>query len=379
MNAVSRQRTPAMKPRIGARRKGDVLTKAATATFIAHMQRIGVEEVVRERYGGDFAVVTMAKAATSPATMSDSAWAGALVREEVAGFIQSTRSKSVYGALVTMMDVPPPVFDEAGRIRYTQSNDDGELAGDFVGEAEPIPVKEGGFASTILSPKKLAVITTLSREIAKQSQPPAEETIGAMLRDDTTEVLDARLLDDVAATDKRPAGLLYGVTQQPAASGIDPVANVTADLHTLLDPLLAQKATRPVLLMNPARALGLRLTVNANGVFVFATDIGNDELGGVEVVVSHSVPSGTVIALDLDTFVTASGGLPELLVSEAATLHMENATPAPIVGGTPAAPVPAVPTRSLFQTATLGLRLIVMLDWAMRRPGLVTAITGVQW
>lgn len=379
MNAVSRPRTCLPKQRIGARRKGDVLSKAATAAFIAYVQRVGVDQVVKERYNGDFAVATMVRAATAPATMSDSTWAGALVREEVAGFFQAPNANSVYGALVAMMVPPPPVFDEAGRIRYTQAGETGDLAGDFVDEAEPIPVKQGHVTSTILSPHKLAVISTLTREIAKQSQPPAEETIGKMLRDDTTEVLDARLLDAVAATDKRPAGLLYGVTQQPAASGTDPVANVTADLHTLLDPLLAEKATRPVLLMNPARALGLRLTVNANGVFVFATDIGNDELGGVEVVVSHSVPSGTVIALDLDTFVTASGGLPELLVSEAATLHMEGAIPAPIVGGTPAAPVPAVPTRSLFQTATLGLRLIVMLDWAMRRPGLVTAITGVQW
>jgi len=378
MNAVSRSHTSTTRPRTGARRKGEVLMKAATATFFAHIQQVSAEHIVKQRYNGDFTVGAMVKAATAPATMDDSAWAGVMVREEVAGFIDALSPVSVYASLAGLME-KRLLFDHVGRIRFPSRNNSGELAGDFVGEAEPIPVREATLASTTLTPKKLAVITTLSREIAKQTQPSAEETIAAMMRADTTEVLDTRLLDSVAASDVRPAGLLYGVTLVPAANGTDSVGNITADLHTLLDPLIGEKATRPILLINPARALGLRLTVNANGVFVFAADIDNDELAGVEVVTSYGVPADTVIALDLDSFLTASGGLPELLVSESATLHMEDASPAPIIGGTPGTPAPATPTRSLFQTATLGLRLILSLDWAMRRPGLVTAVSGVQW
>ncbi|MET3930578.1 hypothetical protein ABIE51_002465 [Lysobacter sp. OAE881] len=65
------------------------------------------------------------------------------------------------------------------------------------------------------------------------------------------------------------------------------------------------------------------------------------------------------------------------LLSEQATLHMEGA-PALVKpineGGTAATPV-----RSLWQTVSIGVRMLLDLTWAMRRPGMVSAVTGVQW
>jgi hypothetical protein len=65
-------------------------------------------------------------------------------------------------------------------------------------------------------------------------------------------------------------------------------------------------------------------------------------------------------------------------VSDQATVHEEDTTPLPIVGpgGTP---VTANPVRSLWQTDSLGLRLILNMNWALRRTGMVAVINGVTW
>ena len=92
------------------------------------------------------------------------------------------------------------------------------------------------------------------------------------------------------------------------------------------------------------------------------------------VIDSGTVPVGTVGMVDAADFVSVGAEAPRFEISDQATLHMEDTTPLPIVdGGTPAAPV-----RSLWQTDSLGLRLILPMNWTMRRP--VTAlINGVTW
>jgi hypothetical protein len=57
---------------------------------------------------------------------------------------------------------------------------------------------------------------------------------------------------------------------------------------------------------------------------------------------------------------------------------MEDTTPLAIgTAGTPA--TVAAPTRSFWQTDTLGIRMIMQMNWALRRTGMVQYITGVTW
>ena len=42
-------------------------------------------------------------------------------------------------------------------------------------------------------------------------------------------------------------------------------------------------------------------------------------------------------------------------------------------------PTVAAPTRSLWQTAAIGLRCLIDADWLLRRTGAVATITGVTW
>ncbi|TAI60690.1 hypothetical protein [Bradyrhizobium sp. Leo170] len=72
------------------------------------------------------------------------------------------------------------------------------------------------------------------------------------------------------------------------------------------------------------------------------------------------------------------GEAPRFEISDQATLHMEDTNPQPIVGGADPG-TPANPVRSLWQTDSLALRLILPVNWTLRRPGMVAWVQGVTW
>jgi hypothetical protein len=100
---------------------------------------------------------------------------------------------------------------------------------------------------------------------------------------------------------------------------------------------------------------------------------------GIPVVHSTTVPSSVVFLVDSAELAQADGGTPEIDVSEQATLHMEDTTPLPLVTGAQGSGVAASPQRSLFQTASIGMRLMLDVSWAGRNPKFVRTITGVAW
>jgi hypothetical protein len=128
--------------------------------------------------------------------------------------------------------------------------------------------------------------------------------------------------------------------------------------------------------MNPAQAMSLGFSQTTTGDFLFES---TDEAGRKfmsRIIISRSVAAGTVIALDAADFATVTGDSPRFAVSNEATIHEEDTNPAAIgSAGTPT--VVAAPTRSLFQTDTIAIRLSLYLTWAMRRSGMVQTITGI--
>jgi hypothetical protein len=113
--------------------------------------------------------------------------------------------------------------------------------------------------------------------------------------------------------------------------------------------------------------------------FPFKDEIGGGRLLSYPIIESGTVELGTIVALDAADFVSVGGEAPRFEVSDQATLHMEDTDVAPIVSSPGETPASGPPVRSLWQTDSLGLRLILPVNWTMRRPGMVTAIRGVQW
>jgi hypothetical protein len=131
--------------------------------------------------------------------------------------------------------------------------------------------------------------------------------------------------------------------------------------------------------MNPQQVLSISLIqppAAATGLFPFAQEVAAGRLRSFTLIESGNVPLGTVLALDAADFVSVGSDAPRFEVSDQATLHLEDTSPSDITGGTPS---PATPVKSMFQTDSMALRLIWPTNWTLRRPGMVSWVTGVTW
>ena len=352
----------------------EYLVRAGTIQMLAHIHRKNVSDVRREIYGDDEATKAVfewaVRAASAPAMTTVTGWAAELVQQVVTDFVQRLNVKSIFPRLSSLgLSLS---FGRAGRIIIPTRALTPTIAGSFVGEGQPIPVRQGAFSAAILTPKKMAVITTWTREIDEHSVPAIEGLLRQAIQEDTAVAVDSVLLDANPATAVRPAGILNGITPlTPTAGG--GFNALVGDIKQVSGSLLT--ATRgnvraPAWLMNPQQVMSAGLTpAPASGVFPF--DTSNGTLQGWPIIDSGTVPLGTVIAMDCADFVTVGGEAPRFEISDQATLHMEDTTPAPIDGATP--------VRSLWQTDSLALRLILPLNWAIRRPGVVSVVPGVTW
>jgi HK97 family phage major capsid protein/HK97 family phage prohead protease len=359
----------------------EYLVRAGTIQLFAHVHRRNVDDVRKEIYGDDEptkAVFEWAmRAASAPAMTTVTGWAAELVQQVVTDFMQMLTVKSVFPRLSSLgLSLS---FGRAGRIIVPTRALTPTIAGSFVGEGQPIPVRQGQFTAAILTPKKMAVITTWTREIDEHSIPAIEGLLRQAIQEDTAVAVDSVLLDTNPATAVRPPGILNGVTPlTPTAGG--GFNALVGDIKQVSGALLT--ATRgnvrvPAWLMNPQQVMSAGLTpAPASGVFPFDTSRGT--LQGWPIIDSGTIPLGEVIAIDAADFVTVGGEAPRFEISDQATLHMEDTSPLPIVGGADPG-TPANPVRSLWQTDSLALRLILPLNWTIRRPGVVAYVPGVTW
>ena len=86
-----------------------------------------------------------------------------------------------------------------------------------------------------------------------------------------------------------------------------------------------------------------------------------------------------VILLNAADFMSVTGDDPRFDVSNQATLHFEDTTPLQITTGAQGSAVAATPVRSMFQTDSLALRMILPMNWAMLRTGVIAWTQSVTW
>jgi hypothetical protein len=320
------------------------------------------------------------KAAVSPAITTVGGWAAELVQQIVADLMPTLLPSAVYPTLSGMgLKLS---FGRNGRIIIPTRNVTPSIAGSFVGEGQPIPVRIAGFTSQTLVPKKMAVITTWTREMDEHSVPAIEGLLRDAIQQDTAISIDTVLLDANAATSIRPAGLRNGVAglTPTAAGGFNALVG---DLKQLTGAILTAtngNIRNMVFIMNPQQALSISFIQPPvpGGLFPFAAEINAGRLNGHPVIQSGTVPLGTVLCLDAADFVSISGDTPRFEISDQATLHMEDTAPLQLAAaGTPA--VVAAPAQSMFQTDSLALRLILPMNWVVRRAGVVSWVAGVTW
>jgi HK97 family phage major capsid protein/HK97 family phage prohead protease len=377
---------PAVRPFALPKRKeepGELVLHAAIVQGMMKFQNKSMDQALAERgWSDDMGVRAIVewnqRAATTPANIATPAWAGALVAQQWSDLLSALTIKSVYGPL-TGYGVRY-TLGRYGIINIPVESTTPTIAGSFVAEGAPIPVRQGAFTTQQIGLKKMAVITSYTREMFEHSTP----NIDAHLRDEiqrhTSVAIDTVLLDTNAATTIRPAGLRNGV------AGLTPTAGggfnaLVGDIKQLLNVLVTANSVRvPVWIMNPIQAVSISLTQSSAGVgvFPFRAEIEAGMLNGFPVIQSSTVPVTTVILLDAADYASLTGDEPRFELSDVATLHMEDTTPLNISSpGTPN--TVAAPVQSMFQTDSIALRMILPMNWIMRRSGLVAWLTGCTW
>ena len=361
----------------------DLFVRAGTVAIRAKEWGVTTEAARTKMYGEDIATKEacdiILRAASAPAMTTVTGWAAELVQPRYEQLLPLLMPKAILTRLAPRglaLD-----FAGAGRIVIPMRSRTPTIAGSFVGEGLPIPVRQGAFTSQTLTPKKVAVISCWTKEMDEYSTPAIEGVIREAIQDDTSVAVDSVLLDANPATVVRPAGLLNGVVALTATAG-GGIAAIVGDIKQLVAALTTAtfgNIRSPVWLINPSDVLSASLVSAAStGVFPFKEEIKGGTLATIPIINSSTVPAKTLILVDAADFVSVGGGAPRFEMSDSATLHLEDTAPAELVAaGSPG--VVAAPQRSLFQTDSLALRMVMPLNWVNRRPGTVAWVQNVTW
>jgi hypothetical protein len=210
----------------------------------------------------------------------------------------------------------------------------------WVTEAAPIPVRQLNVLA-MLTPDKLAVLCALSHEMLSGSN--AEAFVRDALTQSAAQALDTAVLDANASTTARPAGLRYGISASTASALTDRTEAMLADIATVAGGVAAVAGNALIVLVaNPVRAMTLRLRA--------PRDL------PVTVLASSAVAAGDLIAVAPPALVSALGNV-RIEASRDSTEHMFDPAEAISVPGSPN--VISAPIRSMWQTDTVSLRLIM--------------------
>jgi len=390
---------------------GSLFWKMAAAKTIAYAQRKQVDEVLATRYQGDDQLKAsfdyVEKSVVNPAMTTTTGWAAELVQSDIQGFMNTLRTTSVAAELAAKSQQLN--FNGHDSIVVPMRNPLGATLTEpaWVGEAGVIPLTQFSFGSAKINRYKLAAITTMSKEIAERSTPAIEGLLRDALTEAYGQVLDNALLSAGAAvTGVRPDGLLQGVTTGTGTAGGGEAA-VMSDMRTMITAMTnARLGARPVLIVNSANRLNLSLMMNPLGQRAFADEVSAGRLLGIEIISSMHVPANTAILVDASTIATAFDA-PTFDISDVATITESNASAvAPTQAATsPQAAIGAVGTagqvpvnsgiavsgstgaastgyqsRSLWQTHSLGVKMVAPTSWArLRGVAAVQGLTALTW
>jgi hypothetical protein len=330
----------------------EIIARGVAARFIAWARKQAIETVVAEKFGGNPLVL---RAAVNPAMTNVSGWASELVSDAIGPFMALAPS-SAYAQLAARS--PRVSFTQNAVISIPSDTYSPDVAASmFVLEGNPIPVVSFAFDGTPLQPRKAAAIVTWTREMAKATPFTISTVFAQMLENYVGYAADLALLGANPASPTSPGGIGYDAVAVAEATTGAPADRILADLRNL-----AQAVADSGPLVNPVYIMS-----TANKIAVDAVYPGLDVIGSP--MLSTGAGAHTVYCIDAASFVSGEGDQADVDFGEEATLHMETVPLQIATGGTAASP-----TRSLFQTASVGARVISSLDWVVRGTGRVATL-----
>jgi HK97 family phage major capsid protein len=357
----------------------NLMGKLALVVYESRIKQMPIEGVVAQRFPNSQALETLVKAAQNPAMTNVPGYAQELVRQTYGTLLEQLRGAAILPSVIAAS--ASHTFDGGAPIYVpTRLGTPTDAAGAFRAEGAPIPVKGLQFGHTLLTPKNMGVILTATMEMLRRSAIDLAAYFQNAMVEDTKYYLDQLFVSNTAATAVAPGGVRAGLgAGETRASTGASAAQITNDIKVMVTALgtanMGSANTRWI--MHPKNAVAVSMLLTATGAQQFP-EASQGRLAGYPIIQSTLMDPTIVLLVDFAQFTFAMGN-PQFLASEQATLHEENTTPLPI--GTPGSPATiAAPVRSLYQTNSWALRMMLDVDWAkLRTPGPVQELTAVAW
>jgi hypothetical protein len=345
-------------PFTSSRLRDETFGRGWACSLAAFVHGASAIEIAKENFPEPRTVVDYIKRGTATAaTTSTVGWAAELGQTGLADFLINISGPTA-GATLLKRGLQLSLGRNAA-IRVPLRANDGTGAA-FVAQGEPLPVKAFSISEgLLLGPKKLGLITVMTREIELYSVPALSTLVPQMVADGTANALDAIMFDDVVADSQRPAGLFAG-----ANPALPATANVHDDLAALVSAVAPVSNGGPIVLVAaPGQAERLRCD---RGV---ATNH--------EILSSVALPARTIAAIATNCLVSVSDPAPRYEVTTEALIHMDDV---PLeIASTGAPNTVAAPTRSLYQQDCVGLRTIWGCNWGLRTKDAIAYMDAVTW
>jgi HK97 family phage prohead protease len=349
----------------------DLLVRKGVIFAVSEYGNMSIDKALDERYPGHETTALVCKAEAPLGTTSGSHFVDDLQRVSYQGFLDALDGRAVFPSLRASSGLPLS-FDSSGTA-YIPGVSAGGANGSFFAEGSPMRVGKITTTSGNMTPRKMGVIIPFSREAAKRSTPNLEALVRRRILADSAAILDSHLLDATAEDSVRPGGLLYNIAAVATGYGGGDHTAVKEDFKALLTPFINAKAAGGItIIMNPIQGLSISMMDGPDNNPGWFTNVENR----VTLVESEHATAGRLIAVRTEDLATALGA-PEFEVSNQATIHMEDTTPAAITTG--GGPTVASPVRSFFQTDSMGVRMVLDVNWKMIRSGVVQWIDGTSY
>lgn len=326
---------------------------------------------VLSRFSGEHLI----KAAVDIGTTTDSDFAAPLVNYTVLAneFIEFLRPQTVIGRIPGLRNVP---FN----VRVPRQT--GGATAQWVGEGAPKPVGQQAFDYVQLGYTKLAIISAITQELARFSQPNAETLIRDDLAKSVVQQMDVDFLEPTNAgtSNVKPASITNGITPIPSLGATE--ANIREDVKALFNAFISGNIdpTGSVWLMHTSTALGLSLMVNALGQPAFpGITMNGGTFFGLPVVTSGSTgfspdisPTEKIVVLaKANDILLADDGQVTIDTSSEASVQMDSEPTNPVAAATV--------LISAFQQNLLFIRAERFINWVRGRTNAVAVLGNVAW
>ena len=325
---------PALVPALSAARvKSNALPLAKGVKFARYVQAIGASKgnllqalEISKRWRQDAPEIErVMRAAIAVGTTADPAWAGSLVeyRTMADEFIGLLTPQTIIGQL--------PLRKVPFNVRIPRMT--AGATAQWVGEAKAKPVSKGAFDTVTVPQNKLAVISVLTEELVRFSNPSAEAVVRDMLIEAISQAMNKQFIDPAAAgvVNVKPASITNGV----AAAG--PIAGTAVAIRTAATNMVSMMvgASYPLAalrwIMNPTLAIYIGALRTAQDVAAFP-EMAQGNLLGIPFVTSALVPinatpapdESPLILADCNSILLADDGQVTVDVSREATVEMSD-------------------------------------------------------